>query len=189
MGHNINHYVYPRFVNKKQVQKELDNYVAHEDWQEGCRGLTQPIRWLEDKVYGSEEEAHEAIKRLDRGWYDQLAVLFQQNEEPHDDRIRALRVKCAEAGDEFRRRDQLLYSQAVKSAYIGCKQCGSRLARNYLKVNSCPVCHAELRPEHMLKSVSAAKAKWEKAKQDVEEYKKKKGAKKVCWLVKIEYHT
>ena len=189
MSHNIEYFTYPRNVNKARVKKDLDNFVAHADWQEGASGLCHPIRWIEDKVYSSEEEARSAIHSMDNKWYDQIAVLFQNSNDPNDEKIRELRKKSIEARDEYQKRDRVLYAEKVTSAFIGCKNCGSKLARTFLHSNSCPVCHVELRPEHMMKSISSAKNKWLRTQREVEEYIQKKGKKDVMWLVKIEYHT
>ena len=116
-------------------------------------------------------------------------MLYQESHIPDDAKIKELKQKSSDVYAEYQRRDRLLYSQVVTSAFIGCKNCGSRLARKYLCANSCPVCHAELRPEHMLKSISSAKNKWDRTQREVNEYIRKKGKKEVKWLVKIEYHT
>lgn len=190
MAHNIEYFTYPKNVNKASVQKDLNNYVAHADWQEGCTGLYRDIRWLDEKVYDSEEEAHAAINRMDRGDYDQIAVLYQEYENVEDDKSRALYAKLQEASKEYYERNRLLYSNTVTSAFIGCKKCGSRLARTFLHDNYCPVCKAELRPDHMLKAVSAAKNRMEKANKNYNDYTFRKSKKNgLCWLVKIEYHT
>ena len=187
--HNIEYYTYSENVNKKKVQSQLDDYVAHEDWQEGCCGLFHDIRWLGDKVYSNSEEAHQAIERLDRGNYDQLAVKYIYHHDPDDDKRKAMEQKIRDTYKEYERRSSILYANTVTSAYIGCKKCGSRLSRTHLKSNACPLCREELRPDHMLKSVASAKAKWERAQRDLTEYREKKGKKEVLWLVKIEYHT
>ena len=44
MGHNIKYFEYKEDVDRRKVEAQLDNYVAHEDWQEGCSGLNSPIR-------------------------------------------------------------------------------------------------------------------------------------------------
>ena len=75
--HNICHYVYDENVDRNRVQKSLDEFVAMADWQEGCKGLDKPIRWLDSKgVYPDENAALRAVDQFDRGWYDQLAVRF-----------------------------------------------------------------------------------------------------------------
>ena len=187
--HNIEYFTYPENVDRQGVEKKLDNYVAHEDWQEGCCGLYHPIRWLKDKVYANYVEAHEAVEKLDGGDYDNLAVKYYVYHQQNDDKLKLLKQKVSEAYDEYDRRYKILYSDQVTSAYIGCKNCGSRLARPYLKSNSCPVCRAEMRPEYMLKSVSSAKNKWERAQREAKEYTEKKCKKEIVWLVKIESHT
>lgn len=187
--HNIEYFTYPKAVNKAKVQKDLDNYVAHEDWQEGCTGLYHNIRWLDNKIYDTPEEAHKALEELDRGNYDQIAVLYQNSHTPDDAKMKELNQKLEIAYSEYQRRDRLLYSQIVTSAFIGCKTCGSRLARKFMTTNKCPVCHAEMRPDHMMKSISSAKNKWDRAQREVKEYIRKKGKKEILWLVKIEYHT
>lgn len=189
MSHNIDYFTYHKDVNKEKVQKNLDNYVAHADWQEGCGGLYKNIRWLGNTVYGSQDEAREAIRKMDKGNYDQIAVLFNEYYEPQDEKINELRAKASEACKEWSKRDQVLYADTVTSTYIGCKHCGSRLFRELLQENLCPVCRSELRPEHMLKSISSAKNKWVRAQRSVEEYIQKKCRKETMWLVKIEYHT
>ena len=175
--HNIEHFTYPEKVNKAKVQKDLDHYAAMEDWQEGCSGLYHDIRWLDGRVYGSYEEAEDAIEELDRGNYDQLAVKYAEYYEPKDDKSIELAKKLLAAGDEYRKRDFAVYPQSVTSNCISCKKCGSKLAREYLRTNFCPVCKADMRPEYILKSIQAAKNKMERAEKEVSDYAKKKGKK------------
>ena len=56
MSHNIRYYTYGEKVDKKKVESDLSAFVAAEDWQEGCCGLPQPIRWL-NVICNSQEEA------------------------------------------------------------------------------------------------------------------------------------
>lgn len=187
--HNIEYFTFKRDVNKERVEKELNEYVAHEDWQEGCCGLYHSIRWIDGKVYLSRDCAEEAIRKMDHGDYDQLAVLFEHRESPKNDREKELRDKVADNFKEYRKRDSVLYADTVTSSLITCKGCGSKLSRTHIKTNQCPVCHAELRPDHMLKSVDVANKRWKKSQKDLDDYIMRKGKKEVMWLVKIEYHT
>ena len=189
MSHNIEHFTYPEKVDKKKVQKELDHYAAMEDWQKGCTGLYHDIRWLNGQIYANYDEAEKAIEKFDRGNYDQLAVRFYHYTPPRDEKVDALKKKVLAAGDEYRKRDFAVYPKTVSAAMIGCKKCGSRLAREYLNTNFCPVCRTDMRPEYILKSIEAAKNKMLRAEKEVSEYYTKKGKKEIQWLVKIEYHT
>ena len=189
MSHNVEYYQYPLNVSKEKVKNDLDNYVAHADWQEGCAGLYHPIRWLDGKIYNSLQEARDAIDQLDRGCYDNLAVQYIRSDYKPDDTHKALSKKADEARSEYESRDLDFYPRTISSAFIGCKKCGSKLARTLLRSNSCPVCGHDLRPEYILKSVESALNKWKRARDKAEEYARKHSKKEVIWLVKIEYHT
>lgn len=190
MSHNVELFTYSEKVDKNKVQAELDDYVAHEDWQEGCTGLFHSIRWLEGTVYEDREKAEEAIDRLDRNNYDCLAVKFKCPMPFRDAKLIELNQKCKDTHNEYVNRECAVYADTITSAFIGCKACGSKISRTHLRPrNNCPVCRADLRPEYMLKSIQTAKDRWEKAKKTADEYYKRKSKKEVCWLVKIEYHT
>lgn len=189
MSHNICHRNYPEKVNKKEVQAEWDEYVRMEDWQEGASGLANPIRWI-DKTYSSYEEASNAIKEMDRGWYDQLAVKYISREQnKNDEKLKALNEEVSKAYTEYSNREKKNYPKTLSANLITCQKCGSKLAKTYLNSNFCPVCRNDLRPEHIMKSILAAKNKWQRAQTKVKEYEAKHGKENVMWLVKIEYHT
>ena len=185
--HNICHYVYPENVDKKKVFNELNDYVEHVCWQEG--GSLDHIRWENYPILENRRDAEEWISKHDRGWYDNLAVRFTKPVDKSTDKLIAIRNKIQETFKEYKARDSKLYAETVTSNYIGCKKCGSKLSREHLKSNSCPLCREELRPEHMLKNVLAAKNKYLRALKEENDYVEKHSKKEVCWLVKIEYHT
>lgn len=188
--HNIEHRTCPLKCDRKKVEAEINKYVSQKTWEEGGGGLVNPIRWLDMAPYASYEEAEAAIRRLDSGWYDSLAVRYEMHHQPGDSaKFTELRNKLNEAYKEYERRDRILYAETVTSNLITCRVCGSKLARTYLKTNMCPVCRSEIRPDHMLKSVSVAEERWHRAQKAVEDYEKKHGKKEICWLIKFEYHT
>lgn len=189
MSHNIRHTSYPENVNKKTVQAEWDEYVRMEDWQEGASGLPNPIRWISAVTYNSYDEAEEAIKRMDNGWYDQIAVKYYAPVSEKSAKVDELTKACVESMKEYEDRNRVLYASKVNCAYITCKTCGSKLSRMHLRSNACPVCRSEIRPDHMLKWVDVAKKRWNKACAAKDEYVNKHSKKEVRWLVKIEYHT
>lgn len=82
----------------------------------------------------------------------------------------------------------------AKAEYIGCRHCGSKIARKHLRNNNCPVCGADLRPESTLKAIASAYDSYNKANNRLQEEIKKENAKKrdkaeIRWLVKVEYHS
>lgn len=77
MGHNV-HYDTCNDTEKamKSCEAYWNDYAAHEDWQEGCCGLSKPIRWVNKPICENYEEAERYIGEHDCGGYDQLAVRF-----------------------------------------------------------------------------------------------------------------
>jgi len=194
MSHNIKFFSYAENVNRVKVQRELNDYVAHEDWQEGCSGLPRNIRWLEDVNVCEDRNAAEAMIEIkDRNNYDQLAVRYYQNELGqdlcNDEKHRELSDAVIKACNVYRTRADLIYPKTYTAQFVGCKNCGSKLSVKYLKSNRCPLCGHDLRPDHILKAIEAAHKKWDNAQKKLKDYENKKSKKKVMWLVKIEYHT
>lgn len=188
--HNVEYYTYNENVDKNNVQKELDAYVAYMDHQEGCSGLGGPIRWLStEPISANYDLAVKAIERNDQGWYDCLAVKYLEPERGFNDKkLESLKAKSVALYDAYQKKNSV-WAAGLKAEYVGCKNCGSKIKREYIRSNNCPVCRAELRPTTTLNAVNAALERYKKARAACDEYANKH-AKKMCkWLVKIEYHT
>lgn len=188
--HNIEYRSYMENINRDWVQRELDHYVAVADYQEGCTGLGRAIRWLDSlPVYPDYDSAEKAIQSHDKGWYDCLAVRYYEPERSyHSDKLEQLQQKYRDLLDIYHAKNNV-WANGLKAEYVSCRKCGSKLKREYIHTNACPLCHADLRPESTLKAVEAAKQRYEKARNACDEYLAKHAKKNVKWLVKIEYHT
>ena len=95
--HNIEYSSYPLNVNRKEVKRQWDEVVSHEDWREGASSLPNPIRWIEDGISNSYDEAEERIKKIDNGWYDQIAVKYKNYKPCKTKKYEKLRERFAEA--------------------------------------------------------------------------------------------
>ena len=198
MSHNIRYYTYGEKVDKKKVESDLSAFVAAEDWQEGCCGLPQPIRWL-NVICNSQEEAEKYIEKNDRHNYDCLAVKFRET--PRDylntQQYVAVLDKHKKAYSRYRDEEAKIRLSGQKSAYVSCKKCGSSLNRSVLiqkfgqRANYCPLCGADFRSPTVLKAIAKAKERYEKVCAELKEAEKKaaRNSKEIQWLVKIEYHT
>lgn len=192
--HNIEHYTYSENVNKSKVEAELNNHVSYETRREGGGGLNSPIRWIND-ICNSKEEAEVYIRNHDKGWYDQLAVMYR--EVPLGDptkKIQDLKTKLNETRTKYNEMQRKVVFQDFKSDFVGCKNCGSKLSTKYLKSNGCPLCGNDMRSQTTLNSLARLKEKGIALEQQLNEEVNKvrmKNVKKgtIKWLVKIEYHT
>lgn len=187
--HNVEHYTFDENVNKKSVQDQMDQHAAYEDRFGGCSGLCRNIRWLEDAPCANCDEALKKIERLDRGDYDQLAVKYYSSEKLKTPKLAELEAKADEARKKYFELDKKVPAKDFAATLVGCKCCGSKIAREYIDSNRCPVCGRDMRSDTLLKQIQAAKTKAEMAQGIVRKYIDKHAKKSVKWLVKIEYHT
>lgn len=197
MSHNIKYGVYSENVNKKKVEADWNNYAAHEDWQEGASGLVRSIRWIEDEILNSEAEAQDYIEKHDDGNYDQLAIRFRDIyiKSGMSKKYDALGKKLNGLKAEYQHKSSIAYATTVKSEYVGCKHCGSKLATRYIQnTNKCPLCHSDLRSPTTLANLERLKERISETEKQFKEERERLSKKliksaKIKWLVKIEYHT
>lgn len=171
----------------------------HEDWQEGGWYLESQLKWHEDHVFETREDAERFLERYE-GKYDDHAVLFRNT-----DRI-ALKKSAEETKLEERLNRLKAELSAIeggtaisnrKSAFIGCPSCGSKLERVglYSKFgNVCPICGTDLRSKTDRNRVAAKKKGIRETEKRLEQkrYEMKVKASRsapICWLVKYEYHV
>lgn len=193
MGHVINHIVVDRDVDKEAVLNEIREEVMHEDWAEG--GFYHGnLKWKDEVIYGSYEEAMEAIERLEGGRpYRDYAVLFRDLERVEKTRaVLAIEERIAEVGRSEARFLDSLDVHARASNTVTCKVCGSRFTISYLppKATKCPVCHGSLLSESTRSKIRRYRERIaELERKRAEELKKGAERATVRWLVKYEYHV
>ena len=74
MSHAIRHLEYHCSTSEKAILKDLNTFAY--DPQETC-GYHGNMTFHREPVYKNREEAAAAIEKLDRGWYDDHAVMFR----------------------------------------------------------------------------------------------------------------
>ena len=191
MGHQIEYRTYTERKDKKSIESEINLYVKKATWQEGGCGLENGIRFI-DKVMPDYQSAMAFLEQNDRGWYDCLAVKYKElpsgkSTKKLDDLKEKLRI----AYTEYELENRKVVASDFKSDFIGCKNCGSKIRREYLNSNFCPVCHADMRSDTIKKKLASMNAKVNKLRNDIKEEEKKLAEKsgQICWLVKFEYHS
>ena len=193
MGHEIQHRVYRENVDRKQVEADLNHYVKQACWREGGSGLDKPIRWY-DNICANYDEALEFIRQQDRGWYDQLAVKFREYPVIAPSKtLLALQERLRKEMEKLTTYENAHCVQSFKVEYIGCPKCGSKLKRELLKNNRCPLCGEELRGKTTIDTIKRYKSNIAEMQKKINEESKKQQGKElkkstIKWLVKIEFH-
>ena len=192
--HNIEYYDYP--VTKKQsaIENELQAYARQATWGEGGGGLSSAIRWYND-VCEDQESAREFIEEHDRNWYDQLAVKYRRFDKPlNSKKLDELKAQLSETRQKLQELDSKVAFKEFKAQYISCKNCGSKLNKDYIKRNTCVMCGHDMRSDTTKSTIARLAEKAKTLESAIRAEEKKLAEKRVkeakeYWLVKIEYHT
>jgi ssDNA-binding Zn-finger/Zn-ribbon topoisomerase 1 len=187
MSHNIHYIICDEIVNRKGVMADIAEHARSDG-----DGYSSRFTWHDEiPPYETEEKAREAIKMLDRGWYDDHAVRFfdyskvEKNKKmaQYEEKISALRIAQREYQEEHS-------VHRFQAKYIGCPNCGSRLSKEHFRGERCPLCRADLRSKTTLDKLKWYEDKIKELCQKIEAEKIKQKSKAVVkWLIKYEYHS
>ena len=181
--HSILKRSFPTSMTQKEIMAEINEIVEAES---DSGSLYFPIKWI-DRNFGSRQEAETYINSIDTD-YGQFAVKY--TEPVQSKKLKELTKKVYEARSKYNAESSVLHASKVTSDFIGCKKCGSKLARKYIKSNRCPLCGEDMRSNTELKKVAALAAAVDAAQtalaQETRNQARKGG--KEMWLVKIEFH-
>lgn len=196
MGHSIQYYTFDKKDSKEKIQNVCDYYAIDES--NNRSSLPSQIRFIENSVYQDEDKAYEAIKNFDKGYYDQLAVLFYHYEKRKETKeitnLRERIKKTHEALENFQKTHAI---KNRKSEFASCPNCKSKINKNYVSDsnylwNMCPLCRTDMSSKSTKESLERKRENISKLEKMLEEAIKKnnaKGKSTVKWLVKTEFHV
>lgn len=148
-----------------------------------------------DKQFNSEEEAIEFIEKIDKHWYQSIAVSYRhQYDFKPSKALSKLYERKAKAYNEYHTLYNAFHFANHKSSTVGCSNCGSKLSLAYLTTNTCPLCHFDLRPKTTQIKISKLKDNFDKLREECKAKEHEERAKsikkaKLYWLCKYEYHV
>ena len=196
MSHVVNYFNYKDvFVNAKakraKIQAWCDRKAATENYMEGGTGLGSPIQWRDDLTpFKNQEAAGAYVEEMSQKYsYLEIAVPYYKPGkrtkaiEALEEKLQKATRECAEMDD------QIYYTPAtIKSQFITCKECGSKLSVKHLGRNTCPVCGHDLRPDTFHNRMNKMREKISALAGQISDCTKSPKKEK-WWLVKIEYHV
>lgn len=176
--------------NGKKTKREITDSVLAKVRNSGDGYGTECIFFPTDKIFDTEEKAVDFIDDYcgDK-FYAGCAVKFYDytNVKPTA-KIIELRNKISENN---KKKIEYIKENSVKNqkaAYIGCRSCGSKLNKDKLRGESCPLCYSDLRSATVLNRINGFDKKKDEllSKIETEQIKQKKKA-EIKWLVGYEY--
>ena len=102
-----------------------------------------PIHVVTNRVFPSEAEAIKYGENLD-GWrrnYN-IAIPFFRSKGDKEQKLKE-RIQAAE--EKLKNYEQSHGIQSFKAAYISCPKCGSKINKQYIPKDRCPLCKEDLR--------------------------------------------
>ena len=185
--HNIIKTEYPVTWTLKKITDDVRDTVRSNGDHYGTERLRVPT----DKVFDTYDEAEDYIDKVDEHDYDGIAVKFLDYSKVEETKKgKEYRAKIAETLRKRKEYEKAHSIHTLSAVYAGCPKCGSKLKRDLINGEFCPLCRADLRSASTLDRLAAFDAKTKELNRKVIEEKKKQKAKaETKWLVKYEYHS
>ena len=189
MGHSIHYLTYPEKINKREVIADCKEIFRNEGGEYGLSEVEYKSR-----TFDSYDEAVEYIEQNYCGDYEQVAFKYKEPTEPPKSQVyQKLLAQQKELKERYYAMERKVHfsSDNVKSSFIACKKCGSKLASNYIRSNNCPLCGNDLRPPTTINNIKRIKEKLEDVSDKIKriELEHSKKSKNIRWIVKIEFHV
>lgn len=147
---------------------------------------------LDGTTYEDYDTAFRKAGELERarGSYNDFAIPFfsEMKQEPTKQmlnlqkRIEKLQVDKV----EYEKKHSV---KTLSSKLITCKHCESKIAKDFLKRESCPVCGEDLRSQYILDRIKKYDEDYRKLIRELRDITKKPSKKgPIKWLLKVEVH-
>ena len=177
---------YKLTVSKDKVFKDLNRKVKQ--LSDYCGGISQ-IEW-KDRIFDSYDDAYKYI--MDNWWGDYQCVAYKYRDIDSlkmSKKVIELEKRIIETRNQYDSLNSKIHYKDIQAKYVTCKECGSKINKDYLRSNRCPICNKDMRPETVLNKLESMTSKIEKLKGDLKVEKMKRIDKApIKWLVKYEYH-
>lgn len=177
--------------NGKKTKREITDSVLAKVRNSGDGYGTECIFFPTDKIFDTEEKAVDFIDDYcgDKFYAGCAVKFYDYTNVKSTAKIIELRNKISENN---KKKIEYIKQNSVKNqkaAYIGCRSCGSKLNKDKLRGESCPLCYSDLRSATVLNRINGFDKKKDEllSKIETEQIKQKKKA-EIKWLVGYEYH-
>lgn len=186
MGHDINFISCDEKCDRRAVLEHIRNEAATSG-----DGYYGSVKWHDEvEPLRDYDAAMNWIIDEDNGWYDDHAVrYYEYHDTSSNKKIKELSAKIKELVRQSEEYQEAHSVRNFKAALISCNKCGSKVARKYIRGDTCPVCGADLRSKSTLEKIAWYKEKRMALSERLSEERYKIATKEVKWLVKYEYHS
>lgn len=188
MGHTVHDFIFPIKTKKEDIMASCDDWAnCNRDWNESsAHGLRGGIVF-KDITFDTEAEAKSYLEKSPG--YSQYAVKFKK---PKTNKtLTSLQEREIRLRTEYTKLDSQNQFESLKSKFVSCKKCESRINKDYITANRCPCCHNDMRSETIKNRLIAKYNALKKVQVDLEKAKKEAAKKsaELFWMVHAEVHS
>lgn len=193
MGHYITYMSFPRKTTRTEIFAARARVIENDGERDGGVLLSSDngFKLHDGRIFDTYDEAEAEINRLDKGWYDDHGVLYRDYSKVKPTKaMETVRAQIATTKDKRREYINSHQPNRVKAEFIGCHNCGSKIAKKYLRSSNCPICNHTLLPKSTQDRITAFDKKIKELENRYADAEKKQKEKaEVKWLVKLEFHV
>lgn len=188
--HNIITWNYDLGTKPKSIQIDAETLAKRDG-----DGLYCDIKF-NDLLFDNEEKALEYLNRkTDSGDYYCGAVKYLEYPNlPKSKHYEDLEQRLGEWNKKYNDLRNKIHYANVKASFVSCPSCNSKINKEFIKWNYCPICRNDMRPKSTLDTIKRYEEICNDLKKQLkietlklQEKNKKKAITK--WLVRFEYHS
>lgn len=185
--HNIMYETYSEKTSEAAINRDVVNYVNSH----GDRYGTDCVRFPTSKIFDNYNAARDYIESIDKGFYDGFGVKYYDfSKVKNTKKIDDLEAKIKETQVKKKEYETAHSIKAQKATLIGCPECGSKLNKERMRGERCPLCNTDLRSPTILERLASFDSRVKEYRKKIEEERlKEKKKAEIKWLVKFEYHS
>jgi hypothetical protein len=148
-------FTYDFNTSKKSIVSDCEDYARRNS---DGGGLAFDIKF-EDRLFDNYEKAREYLtKKSESSWYYCGAVQYLEypklSETKH---YQDLKQRLDEWSKKLDDLDSNIHYANVKASFVSCPTCNSKINREYIKWNYCPICRNDMRPKTTLDTIARYK--------------------------------
>lgn len=170
-------------MSKKDILESINNIIFMD-----TDNKISKILWVNDSICKNYDDASASLKTIVNSKYDAFAIRYLKVAKIRRSKeLEELEQKYNTVFGELRKLSEMNYVKGLKINYITCKNCGSKLKKEYVYRDYCPLCGECLLPksyQYKLKRTETKLRQIEEEKRKEEE-KLRMESHKVEWLVLV----
>lgn len=187
MSYLVDYFMFSVKDNAKQIASEIDYVVYYGGGHIHACDIT-----FIDKVLPDYDSAVEYIESLNKKVTELVAVKYicvNLSKDEYSKKLKDLELKYYETLSKYNKLESTVYALGLKSDVVICRHCGTKIKKEYIESNYCPLCKQDMRNKTLLTQKERLKNKLNQLDLAIKEERKrlneKSKNKEEKWVVRV----